>query len=174
MAIPDVGSVYSHFKNAEHYDTYAVFQHRARRELIKCIDGFLDELNIEEDNPFVICDYGSACGKTSEPFFRHLINKLESKFNWTSEYRLIFEDLPSTDFQAVFKRYGMDRGSQNRQRQLFVSAVGASFFQQVVPSETVDFGMSFFAFHWLSRTPCSLSDGLFSFLSGHKQTEVTA
>ncbi len=43
-----------------------------------------------------------------------------------------------------------------KDKAVFASAVGRSFYSQILPSNSVNLGWSSWAIHWLSRIPCSI------------------
>ena len=68
-------------------------------------------------------------------------------------------DLPNSDFEALFEMLENDPASYLRgDPAAFASAVGRSFYQQILPSESVTLGWTSWAVQWLSRTPGPMPD----------------
>ena len=68
-------------------------------------------------------------------------------------------DLPGNDFSALFQTLANDPDSYLRDDPaVFPSAVGRSFYQQILPSRSVTLGWSSWAVQWLSRTPAHIPD----------------
>jgi len=71
----------------------------------------------------------------------------------------VHTDLPSNDFSALFEALESDPDSYLRgEKAIFASAVGRSFYQQLLPSGSVTLGWSSWSVQWLSRTPALIPD----------------
>lgn len=68
-------------------------------------------------------------------------------------------DLPDNDFSALFHALEADPASYlRRDPAAFASAVGRSFYGQILPSDSVTLGWSSWAVQWLSRRPAAIPD----------------
>jgi len=68
-------------------------------------------------------------------------------------------DKPLNDFAALFGTVADDPESYlHSDTATFTSAIGRSFYDQIVPSQTVNLGWTSWATQWLSRTPCEVPD----------------
>ena len=68
-------------------------------------------------------------------------------------------DVPDNDFAALFQTVSEDPDSYlHTDTKCFTSAIGRSFYDQIVPSKTVNLGWSSWATHWLRRIPCEFDD----------------
>ena len=161
-----------HFRTLEYYSKLATMQRRVGYELISHLDGLIDDIEFNGDRPFVVCEYDAACGASAEPFIRHLMEKIKPRFSGPAKFQLIFEDLPSNDFRPIFRHFQDDVKSGNPDCQIFISAIGVSHLYQVLPNDSVDFGISMFGCHWISKIPCPLSNCIFYCLPGQKREEV--
>jgi hypothetical protein len=72
---------------------------------------------------------------------------------------VVHTDLPGNDFSALFETLADDPDSYLRSDPaVFASAVGRSYYQQILPSDSVTLGWTSWALHWLSRTPAPIPD----------------
>ena len=114
-----------------------------------------------DDQPVVIADYGSSQGKNSLAPMRVVIRKLRERFGPERPILVFHIDQPSNDFSTLFgvlssdpDRYILDEAN------VFPCAIGRSFYEQVLPSNSVHLAWSSYAAQWLRRIP-SLIPGHF-------------
>jgi hypothetical protein len=70
-------------------------------------------------------------------------------------------DLPGNDFTALFRTLADDQDSYlRRDAAAFASAIGRSFYTQILPSNSVTLGWSSWAIQWLRRVPADIPDHL--------------
>ena len=68
-------------------------------------------------------------------------------------------DLPINDFNSLFRVLSSDiQGYGQDEPNVFSAAVGRSFYENVLPADSVDFGWSSFAALWLSRIPALIPE----------------
>ena len=68
-------------------------------------------------------------------------------------------DVPDNDFTVLFHTLADDPDSYlNKDPACFASAIGRSFYGQILPSKTVNLGWTSWAIQWLSRAPAPLPD----------------
>ena len=120
--------------------------------------------NVETPKPFVIADYGTADGGTSMPLMYDICAWLRNQVGPQLPIQIIYEDQPLNTWHDLFMRLegmiNIDERSPSYLQDfsnVFVSAVGRSFYKQVVPSATVHFGFSATAMHWLTTKPAEFS-----------------
>jgi hypothetical protein len=106
------------------------------------------------DQPVVIADYGSSQGKNSLAPVGLAIKTLRSRLGPDRPIFIHHIDQPSNDFNSLFEvldadtdRYTLDEPN------VFPSAIGRSFYEQVLPANYVHLGWSSYAAVWLSRVP---------------------
>jgi len=116
-------------------------------------------------DPIVIADYGSSQGKNSLAPMRAAIRCLRTRVGNERAVVVIHVDQHANDFNTLFdvlhsdpERYSMDDPN------VFPSAIGRSFYENVFPSEQVDLGWCSYAAVWLSRVPV-LIPGHFVYLA---------
>jgi SAM dependent carboxyl methyltransferase len=104
--------------------------------------------------PVVIADYGSSQGKNSLAPVRLAIKTLRTRLGPDRPIVVHHVDLPINDFNTLFEVLDADSDRYNLDEpNVFPSAIGRSFYEQVLPPDSVHLGWSSFAAHWLSRVP---------------------
>lgn len=121
--------------------------------------GTLEKFNSKDKKTFTICDYGTADGGTSMYLIKECVAKLRSA-NPKIEVNVLYEDQPVNDFKSLFMRlHSLIPGPPSYLKEfdgVYIAAVGTGFYEQCVPSNTVDLAFSSTAMHWLTRRPCPL------------------
>jgi salicylate 1-O-methyltransferase len=109
--------------------------------------------------PIVIADYGAANGHNSLKPIMAAIGALRRRTRHDHAILVAHTDLPDNDFTALFRTLAEDPDSYlHLDTASFSSAVGRSFYGQVLPSRTVNLGWTAWATQWLSRIPCEIHD----------------
>jgi hypothetical protein len=111
------------------------------------------------DQPVVIADYGSSQGKNSLVPVHAAIKALRERVGPVRPISVVHIDQAANDFNTLFEvlrsdpeRYSV--GDPN----VFPSAIGRSFYENVFPPEHVHLGWSSYAAMWLSRIPMPIPD----------------
>jgi long-chain acyl-CoA synthetase len=109
-------------------------------------------------HPIVIADYGSSQGKNSLLPMRTAIRALRARVGPDRPITVTHVDQATNDFNTLFDvlhsdpdRYALDDPN------VFPSAIGRSFYEQVFPPNDVDLAWSSYAAAWLSRIPTRIS-----------------
>lgn len=109
--------------------------------------------------PIVIADYGAATGHNSLLPIAAAITKLRDRTRSEHAVLVAHTDVPDNDFTALFRTLDEDPDSYlRRDRATFASAIGRSFYSQILPSNSVTLGWSSWACQWLSRVPGPVVD----------------
>ncbi|HET6218322.1 MAG TPA: hypothetical protein VFE27_14955 [Acidobacteriaceae bacterium] len=109
--------------------------------------------------PIVIGDYGSSQGHNSLEPLGAAIDVLRKRVGDERAICVVHVDQPGNDFTALFETLRDDPQSYlKRDAAVFALAVGRSFYEQVLPAETVSLGWSSWAVQWLSRAPMAIPD----------------
>ncbi|MBV8586248.1 MAG: SAM-dependent methyltransferase [Verrucomicrobia bacterium] len=109
--------------------------------------------------PIVIADYGSSQGGNSLEPIAHAIQALRQRIEPRRPVTVFHTDLPDNDFSALFRALENDpRSYLNNSTDIFPAAIGRSFYEQILPPNSVTLGWSSWAVQWLSRTPISIPD----------------
>jgi hypothetical protein len=114
------------------------------------------------DMPFAIADFGAADGGTSLDLMRKIVGGVRAACPNRS-ITLTYTDLPYNDFSALFRLLHGLHGVANgvplaHEPGLFTFASATSFHRQIFPDETLSFGFSASAMHWLSAKPGVIAD----------------
>jgi hypothetical protein len=112
------------------------------------------------DHPVVVADYGSSQGKNSMLPMQVALRNLRTRLGRSRPITVYHIDQPCNDFNTLFEvldtdpdRYALDDPN------VFPSAIGRSFYENVLPPGSVHLGWCSFAAMWLSRIP--------AFIPGH-------
>ena len=109
--------------------------------------------------PIVIADYGSSQGHNSLLPIAGAIEVLRERCGPERAISVVHTDVPENDFTALFETLLNDPNSYLRKdRAVFASAVGRSFYEQILPADSVTLGWSSWAVQWLSKAPGPIPD----------------
>ena len=112
-----------------------------------------------EPQPIGIADYGSSQGRNSLLPLAAAIRVLRERVGTERAISVVHTDLPDNDFTVLFQTLNNDPNSYLRgDTAVFASAVGRSFYEQILPSNSVTLAWSSWAAHWLSRCPGTIPD----------------
>jgi len=96
-----------------------------------------------------IADYGSSEGYNSMILFGKLLS--EFRKTHTNSVHIYHIDLPTNNWGRFFNLLKEDKDSYLKISDVYYSAVGRSFYEEVVGPNSVDLGIASFAFHFLSE-----------------------
>jgi hypothetical protein len=109
--------------------------------------------------PIVIADYGTANGHNSLKPICAAIDVLRRRTRHDHAIMVAHTDVPDNDFTALFATLADDPDSYlHKDTASFASAIGRSYYTQILPSNTVNLGWTSWATQWLSRIPVELGD----------------
>jgi hypothetical protein len=109
--------------------------------------------------PVVIADYGAATGHNSLLPIGAAIAVLRKRTRPEHSVLVTHTDVPENDFTELFRTLGEDPDSYlKKDHASFASAVGRSFYSQIVPSNSVNLAWSAWSIQWLARTPKPVPD----------------
>ena len=112
-----------------------------------------------EAQPVVIVDYGSSEGHNSLGPMALAIGLLRERVGPERAISVVHTDLPENDFSALFRTLATDPNSYLRlDPAVFTSAIGRSFYEQILPASSVTLAWSSWAVQWLSRVPAPIPD----------------
>ena len=106
--------------------------------------------------PIMIADYGCSGGRNSLAPVATAIEALRRRAN--TPISVVHSDLPDNDFSALFDTLRNDPASYTAVPAVFPLAVGRSFYQQILPHDSVTLGWSSWSINWLSRPPVAIPD----------------
>jgi hypothetical protein len=109
--------------------------------------------------PIVIADYGCSEGHNSLVPIARAIAALRERVGRERAISVVHTDLPDSDFPVLFQTLATDPSSYLRgDSAVFPSVVGRSFYEQILPSDSVTLGWSSWAVQWLRRLPAPIPD----------------
>ncbi len=109
--------------------------------------------------PIVIADYGAANGHNSLLPISAAIAVLRKRTRPEHSILVTHTDVPDNDFSALFRVLDEDPDSYlKKDHATYASAVGRSFYTQIIPSNSVNLGWSAWAVLWLGRQPGPVPD----------------
>ncbi len=111
--------------------------------------------------PIVIADYGTSGGHNSLLPVGAAIAVLRKRTRPDHTVLVAHTDIPDNDFTALFRTLEEDPDTYLRKDgATFASAVGRSFYSQILPSNSVNLGWSSWAVQWLRRVPAPIDGHL--------------
>ncbi|OBA91627.1 SAM-dependent methyltransferase [Mycobacteriaceae bacterium 1482268.1] len=109
--------------------------------------------------PIVIADYGASTGHNSLLPISAALPVLRSRTRPEHSILVVHTDVPDNDFTVMFETLADDPDTYlSKDAATFASAVGRSFYGQIIPSNSVHLGWSSWAILWLSRVPAPIPD----------------
>ncbi len=109
--------------------------------------------------PVVIADYGASEGHNSLVPMAVAIGTIRERVGSRRAISVVHVDQPANDFNALFQLLAADPESYLAgDSAVFASAVGRSFYEQVLPAGSVTIGWSSWSVQWLSRAPGPVPD----------------
>ena len=110
--------------------------------------------NLNSKSNIVLMDYGAADGGTASDFWKEVINKISIN-NKNVEITLIGNDLYSNDNQSLINNLSV----HSLEKELISTLIcPGSFYDQLVPTNFIDFGFSATAMHWLNKNINTLTN----------------
>jgi hypothetical protein len=111
--------------------------------------------------PIGIADYGASTGHNSLLPIGAAIELVRRRTRPDHPILVAHTDVADNDFTALFHTLADDPDTYlRRDTATFPSAVGRSFYNQILPSNSINLGWSSWAIQWLSRTPALIPDHL--------------
>jgi hypothetical protein len=109
--------------------------------------------------PVVIADYGSSEGHNSLGPVAAAITALRKRVGPERAISVVHTDLPDNDFTALFRTLAADPKSYLcGDTAVFPSVIGRSFYEQILPANSVTLGWCSWAVQWLSQVPAPIPD----------------
>ena len=109
--------------------------------------------------PIVVADYGASTGHNSLLPLGAAIAVLRKRTRPEQSIMIAHTDVPENDFSMLFETLANDPDTYlHKDEATFASAIGRSFYKQILPSNSVNLGWSSWAIQWLSRPPAPIPD----------------
>ena len=105
-------------------------------------------------HPVVLADYGASTGHNSLLPIGAAIEVLSKRIRTDQAVLVTHTDVAENDFTVLFRTLADDPDTYlGRKAAAFATAIGRSFYPQILPSDSVTLAWSSWAIHWLSRLP---------------------
>ncbi|CAN0915828.1 Indole-3-acetate O-methyltransferase 1 [Linum grandiflorum] len=143
------------------YATNSKAQALHARSVAHILEETLDKIQLQpppqNSRVFRVVDLGCSSGSntvsTVESILKHMIKRYQAAGLEMPEFAAFFSDLPSNDFNTLFKLLPEAGGGGGGGVEYFVAGVPGSFHKRLFPKNSVDFFHSAFSLHWLSQVP---------------------
>ena len=123
--------------------------------------------------PIVIADYGASTAHNSLLPICAAIAVLRKRTRPEHSVLVAHTDVADNDFTILFQTLADDPDSYlKKDAASFASAIGRSFYTQILPSNSVNLGWTSWAIQWLSRVPTPVPDALQVAYSGDEDVKV--
>lgn len=110
----------------------------------------------------VIADYGCSQGRNSIGPVKVLLDELGRRAGEPRPWSVVHNDVPGNDWTTFFATVFGDDGYLSEHEAVFPSAIGRTFYEQLLPDSSVAVGWSGTSVLWLSGRPDVGPDNLFS------------
>jgi len=150
-------------KGAGYYSRATIGARHVMENAASLITDALDrEPPADDGSVFTMSDMGCADGGTSLGMVGGVLGHVR-KLAPSRPLRMIYTDLPRTDFSALFHIvHGMTEMESYAETldDLYIHASATSFHRQIVPNGTLHLGHSATASHYIAEIPCPIPDHL--------------
>ncbi|HUI97910.1 MAG TPA: hypothetical protein VLX44_19285 [Xanthobacteraceae bacterium] len=144
------------------YNRYARHQTAAASAAGQFLERAVGNLTLGNGaEPIVIADYGSSQGKNSQKPIAAAITGLRPRLAPAHPILVYHVDQPSNDFNSLFEVLTAPESYARGDANLFPCAIARSFYQNVLPPNSVHVAWSSYAAVWLSNVPTPIPDDLF-------------
>ncbi|UJR32709.1 hypothetical protein I4U23_020168 [Adineta vaga] len=113
------------------------------------IDAF--KISRSSRQTFIIADFGSSYGQNSIQTMKSIIEYLRKTNTFLGIPLIIHNDIPTNNWSRFFQ-FLIDDNSY------YGLATGRSFYEQCLPTNSLSIGFSSASLHYLSKTPCHLTN----------------
>ncbi|XP_010536804.1 PREDICTED: gibberellic acid methyltransferase 2-like [Tarenaya hassleriana] len=110
----------------------------------------LHEEENDKNKTLRIADLGCATGYNTVATVEMVVEALRRRSKEPPEVEAFFCDLPSNDFNTLFRWLSDNRKASTR---FFAAGVGGSFYTRLFPTGKLHVAVSLSALHWLSQIP---------------------
>ncbi len=150
------------------YNLHSTLQDAAIRKVLPLWRDALKDVAIA--GRFVtIADYGSSEGRNSMAPISAAIEIVRARAGAQIPVSVIHTDLPGNDFSTLFRTLiESDDSYQKKGAEIYASAIGRSYFEQILPANSVDIAWNSWTLQWMSQNPVEDPDFLFGPNSPHE------
>src|SRR5262245_51984867 len=139
-------------KGAGYYDRHSTAQLAGIQALQGWVDDAVASLPLPDPaQPVTVLDLGSSEGRNAVRVMATITEGLRRRTD--QPLRTIYSDLASNDFNRLFANLEEARRARLVAAGVYPSAVGGSFYGQLLPQGTVHLATCFNSIQWLDRLP---------------------
>ncbi|MEP9380641.1 hypothetical protein ABLE91_28415 [Aquabacter sp. CN5-332] len=140
-----------------YYNAHSELQARSAAEADAVLERALAAVAISP-GLLTIADFGCSQGRNSMRPLALMLDRLAERAGPGRDMMVVHTDLPQCDFTSLFVTLETTPNSYRRGRDhVFASVVGRTFYEQLLPADSLTFGWSAFALHWMSTLPLALA-----------------
>jgi hypothetical protein len=156
------------------YEKMGVIQAHAIRKLEPLLVEAIKHLSLPEHGPLHIADFGCSTGKNSISCINFIVKSIAERYAKAAgetsghdttcmpEILVFFIDLPVNDFNHLIQllaskaknggdSIGVDGADVEKVNNYFSATMGGSFYNRLLPKESMHFSISTWALHWMSQ-----------------------
>jgi hypothetical protein len=123
--------------------------------------------------PIVIADYGASTGHNSLLPIGAAIAVVRKRTRPEHSVLVAHTDVSENNFSVLFQTMEDDPDSYlKKDAASFASAIGRSFYTQILPSNSVNLGWTSWAIQWLGKVPAAVPDHLVVAYSGDEDVKA--
>jgi hypothetical protein len=143
------------------YNLHSTLQDAAIRKVLPLWRESLQDVALA-DRDVTIVDYGSSEGRNSMAPIGAAIDCVRQRTGAETPISIIHTDLPGNDFSTLFRTLIESEDSyQKRSAEIFSSAIGRSYFEQILPADSVNIAWNSWTLQWMSENPVEDPDFLY-------------
>lgn len=153
----------------DYYHQHSLHQAQGAAMVAPLAERLVQSLQVElhSGEPYCIVDYGAADGGNSAGLLARVVERVWQAHGRGKDIAVYHTDLPDTDWGALFRRAhcpggyhddtqhpggsGTGGGAPGGCGGVFTYAIGLSFFEQLLPRDSVCFRFAGTCFHWASE-----------------------
>lgn len=109
----------------------------------------IDVFTVRQSKHWIIADFGSSYGQHSIEMMKTILQCLRQRHQLHQTPLIIHLDLPTNNWTAFFQKLAADRSYHSL-------AMGRSFYEQCLPTNSLSIGFSQASLHYLSKKPCNI------------------
>ncbi|CAK9194471.1 unnamed protein product [Sphagnum troendelagicum] len=163
------------------YQRMGVIQANGIRRLEPLMAEAVKQISLPEQGPLRIADFGCSTGRNSINYMNFIVKCVADRYVDTAgenkghvtcmpEMLVSFIDLPGNDFNNLIQLLaseatnakdlaGSVTGADVGRASSYFSAITAgSFYNRLLPKESIHFAISTFSLHWLSQIPATVTN----------------
>lgn len=142
-------------KAAGYYDQHSTAQLASIRFVFDWIEDALAAMPLPSaSRPFTVLDLGSSEGRNALVAMNGIVEAVRRR-QADQLVQTIYSDLPSSNFNQLFRNLHETRAAGRLASGVFPSAVAGSFYEPLLPPSSVHFAMAFNAVLWLDSLPAA-------------------